>query len=104
MATAHMVKLHRENRPTLSGSLRSLSLSLGFTLIRESSSDWSFVPSNEHHETPPKLYQSQLPMSKSCSTASPKPYISKKDVATQVTPKEMARLSKFDSPELFGAL
>ena len=71
----------------------------GFHLIYESSSDWSFVLSNEHHKTPPKLSQSQLPMSKSCSTASPKPYISKKDVATQVTQKQMARLFKLHSRE-----
>ena len=62
---------------------------LGFTLI----SDWSIVPSNKHRKNPPQLGQSQLRMSNSKSSL--KSYTSKKDVATQVTPKRMARLARF---------
>ena len=94
MATAHnicqtLAKLNRKH---------CFTLSLGFTLIHEWSSDWLFVQSNEHYQTPPKLGQSQTRFSQ-LKPASLKPYISKKNVATQVTPKQMARLSKFHSRE-----
>ena len=80
----------RDSQPAQTQSSQSLFRSqLGFTLI----SDWSIVSSNKHQEIPHKLGQSQLRMSNSKSSL--KTYSSKKDVATQVTPKRMARLARF---------
>ena len=79
----------RDSQPTQTQSSQSLFRSqLGFTLI----SEWSIVPTNKHQETPRQLCQSQLRMFNSKSRL--KTYTSKRDVATQVTPKRMARLAK----------
>ena len=85
IVTHNMLKLNRKP---------CFALSQGFIPILEPILDWLMVSAYEQHETPSKFGQSQPTMSKSSSKSSLKTYISKREVATQVTPKRMARLSK----------